>query len=114
MVYSRQSLRLAVRIIFLILEAKIAFDFDPKTCLIEKSIASLVSVYIGIDLGTPLRYALHGGFAVLMILANILMNRFFVLSMKQNGAAKATVYNFAVNYVASLVFGYLFFNEIIS
>ena len=103
-----------VSFICLIVVAKIAFDFDPKTCFIEKSLASFVFLYTGMDLGQYLGYALHGGFAVLMILANVLMNRFFVLSMKQHGAAKATVYNFAVNYLASLAFGYLFFNEIIS
>ena len=49
-----------------------------------------------------------------MILANILMIRFYVLSMQVNGAAKATVYNFAVNYLASILFGYLFFAEAIT
>ena len=51
---------------------------------------------------------------VAMILANILMYRFYILSMHENGAAKATVFNFVVNYFASLVFGYLFFSEIIT
>ncbi len=30
------------------------------------------------------------------------MLRFYVKSMHENGAAKATVYNFAVNYLASV------------
>ena len=51
---------------------------------------------------------------IAMILANILMYRFYILSMHENGAAKATVFNFVVNYFASLVFGYLFFSEIIT
>ena len=46
-----------------------------------------------------------------MILSNVLMMRFYVLSMHENGAAKATVYNFVVNYFASICFGALFFGE---
>ena len=49
-----------------------------------------------------------------MILANILMIRFYVLSMQTNGAAKATVFNFAVNYLASIIFGYILFEEAIT
>ena len=36
-------------------------------------------------------FAVHGVFILLMICANILMLRFYVLSMQENGAAKATV-----------------------
>ena len=49
-----------------------------------------------------------------MILANVLMMRFYVLSMHENGAAKATVYNFVVNYVASIVIGAAVFGEQVS
>ena len=49
-----------------------------------------------------------------MIVANILMFRFYVLSMHENGAAKATVFNFVVNYFASILFGAMFFSEVIS
>ena len=53
-------------------------------------------------------------FIVGMILSNVLMMRFYVLSMHENGAAKATVYNFVVNYFASIFFGAIFFGERIS
>mmetsp|Transcript_7122 Transcript_7122/g.5093 ORF Transcript_7122/g.5093 Transcript_7122/m.5093 type:complete len:98 (+) Transcript_7122:189-482(+) len=53
-------------------------------------------------------------FIILMLCSNALMMRFYILSMHQNGAAKATVYNFAVNYLASILFGDLFFGEHIS
>ena len=46
-----------------------------------------------------------------MILSNVLMMRFYILSMHENGAAKATVYNFVVNYFASICFGALLFGE---
>ena len=50
-------------------------------------------------------YLLHGVFLVLLVCANILMLRFYVLSMQQCGAAKATVQNFCVQFLASLVLG---------
>ena len=37
-----------------------------------------------------------------------------MLSMQENGAAKATVQNFSVQYLASIAFGWLFFNEIVT
>ena len=46
-----------------------------------------------------------------MLLANALMLKYYVRSMHENGAAKATVYNFAVNYLSSILFGALFFQE---
>lgn len=46
-----------------------------------------------------------------MLLSNGLMLRFYMRSMHENGAAKATVYNFAVNYLSSIAFGALFFDE---
>ena len=49
-----------------------------------------------------------------MLCANVLMLRFYVLSMQENGAAKATVNNFAVNFVASIIFGWLFFAETVT
>jgi hypothetical protein len=49
-----------------------------------------------------------------MLLSNALMLKFYVLSMHENGAAKATVYNFAINYLSSLTFGAVFFNEVIT
>ena len=49
-----------------------------------------------------------------MIIANILMIRYFVLSMQENGAAKATVQNFAVNYLASVFIGWYLFKEVIT
>lgn len=49
-----------------------------------------------------LRYILNAAFIVLMLLSNGLMMKYFVMSMHENGAAKATVYNFVINYIASV------------
>jgi len=49
-----------------------------------------------------------------MLLSNALMLKFYVLSMHANGAAKATVYNFAINYLSSIALGALVFGEGIS
>ena len=51
-----------------------------------------------------LTYLLHALAIGLMLISNALMLKFFVQSMHENGAAKATVYNFAINYVASVSF----------
>ena len=59
-------------------------------------------------------YPVHAAAIGAMILSNILMFRFYVLSMQENGAAKATVFNFVVNYIASLFFGAVFFSEVIT
>ena len=59
-------------------------------------------------------YGMHAAFIVFMLCANVLMLRFYVLSMQENGAAKATVQNFAVNYLSSILFGWLFFAELIT
>ena len=49
-----------------------------------------------------------------MLLCKMFMYRFYILSMHENGAAKATVYNFTVNYCASLFLGAVLFNEAVS
>ena len=58
-----------------------------------------------------LKPLLHGLFIVLMLASNALMLKFYVLSMHVNGAAKATVYNFAINYLSSLALGATVFGE---
>jgi len=60
---------------------------------------------------TPL---LHLLFITLMLLSNALMLKFYVLSMHENGAAKATVYNFAINYLSSIALGAVVFGEQVS
>ena len=37
-----------------------------------------------------------------MLTANALMLRFYMKAMQEHGAAKATVYNFAINYLSSV------------
>jgi len=39
------------------------------------------------------------------------MYRYYVASMQEHGAAKATVYNFVVTCLGSYLWGYLVFNE---
>ena len=43
-----------------------------------------------------------------------MMYTYYMKSTQENGAAKATVYNFAVNYLGSIIFGFAFFNEIVT
>lgn len=45
------------------------------------------------------------------VLLNILMLRFFAQSMGLYGASKATVYNFAITYIESILIGNLIFSE---
>ncbi len=61
-----------------------------------------------------LKPLLHTVFIVLMLLSNALMLKFYVMSMHENGAAKATVYNFAINYLSSLFLGATVFGEHVS
>ena len=58
-----------------------------------------------------LKYGLHGVFMVMAVTVSGLMYTYYLRSMHENGAAKATVYNFAVNYVGSIIFGALIFDE---
>ena len=51
---------------------------------------------------TVAQYILHIVFIVLMLTANALMLRFYMKAMQEHGAAKATVYNFAINYLSSV------------
>ena len=99
--------------------AKVGFDFDQETSTVWKVIMPLVvdkkiEDSNGANNDELIAYAIHAVFIVLMICANILMLRFYVLSMQENGAAKATVQNFSVQYLASIAFGWLFFNEIVT
>ena len=57
------------------------------------------------------KYCLHGVFMASAVTVSGLMYTYYLRSMHENGAAKATVYNFAVNYVGSIIFGALIFNE---
>ena len=72
--------------------AKVGFDFDPLTSTVHNVLLPLVAP----NSGANIEYVVHAVFIVLMLCANILMLRFYVLSMQENGAAKATVQNFAV------------------
>ncbi len=87
---------------------KVGFNFTDGP--IETEFLPSLSKAIGTDSSLS-KYLLHGVFIVLMLLSNALMLRFYVSSMHENGAAKATVYNFAVNYLSSIAFGALLFGE---
>ena len=56
--------------------------------------------------------ACHGIFIGFTVLFNTIGLRFYAKSMAINGAANATVYNFWFAYIASLICGALFFNEV--
>lgn len=84
---------------------KIGFNFSPDQGLIATTIIPTLSL-------TPsFQYPLNALFIILMLLSNALMLKYFVYAMHENGAAKATVYNFAINYLSSIMFGWAFFGE---
>ena len=57
--------------------AKVGFDFDHETSTVHNVLIPLV----GMGTGEKIEYGIHIVFIVLMICANILMLRFYVLSM---------------------------------
>ena len=61
-----------------------------------------------------LKCILHLLVMILTLVNSGMMYTYYIKSMKVNGAAIATVYNFAINYVGSIVLGALFFNELIT
>ena len=71
----------------------------------------------GLDLPIPkeylflVKYLLHLAFILVALTSSGLMYTYYIKSMHENGAAKATVYNFAVNYIGSVVFGAALFGE---
>lgn len=84
--------------------AKIGFNFGEDGT-IDKLITPALNQSLfseSSQIVTLLKYPLHLIFIVLMLLSNGLMLRFYVKSMHENGAAKATVYNFAINYLSSV------------
>ena len=86
---------------------KYGFNFDP-----DGPLPTLLKTYIPSNDSPPhLLYLLHALAIALMLLSNALMLKFYVKSMHSNGAAKATVYNFAVNYLGSMVLGAIVFGE---
>ena len=91
---------------------KFGFAFGEDGA-ITKTILPLVSSFIPIPHSTLIT-TLHVVFIVLMLLSNALMLKFYVLSMHENGAAKATVYNFAINYLSSIALGAMVFGEQVS
>ena len=83
----------------------------------DSPIASSLSPYLHSTLPIPpdaVTPLLHLVFITLMLLSNALMLKFYVLSMHENGAAKATVYNFAINYLSSIALGAMVFGEHVS
>jgi len=88
---------------------KFGFNFDS-----EGPIESQIMPYLANFKVPYLSVVLHALFIIMMFLSNALMLKFYVKSMHENGAAKATVYNFAINYLSSLILGTIFFNETIS
>ena len=85
--------------------AKVGFNFGT-----DGQISSYVENY-RFEGNTKLiaYFALHGIFIGITILLNTIGLRFYAKSMAVNGAANATVYNFWFAYIASLIWGALFF-----
>ena len=90
---------------------KVGFNFGAEGTIssvfmpvILKSTSHSFSGYDGY-----LKILLHVLFIGLMLFSNALMLRFYVKSMQENGAAIATVYNFAINYLSSIALGSFLF-----
>lgn len=84
--------------------AKVGFNFGDDGTISSLIIPELKksTPFVPEDYLTYVKYLLHVIFIVIVIVVNGLMLRFYVKSMHENGAAKATVYNFAVNYLSSV------------
>eukprot|EP00347_Sterkiella_histriomuscorum_P013980 403362625 len=101
---------------FAAMAAKVGFNFGDDGTISTLFVPYIKqnSSFLSDDHLVYLKYLLHVIFIVIVIVVNGLMLRFYVKSMHENGAAKATVYNFAVNYLSSIAFGFLFFNELVN
>ena len=78
--------------------AKVGFNFYEDG-IVHSQIMPLLSKEA---LSILNEYVINAVFIVLMLASNALMLKFYVKSMHVVGAAKATVYNFAINYVSSV------------
>ena len=58
-----------------------------------------------------LRIVLHLILAVAAISITGMMHFYFAKSMNEYGAAKATVYNFSINFIGTIFFGWSVFGE---
>ena len=102
---------------------KVAFSFGADGPISSHAVPFLASAVFKLVAATPanqrnvvsfLKLLVHGLVMVATLLNSGLMYTYYIKSMKVNGAAKATVYNFAINYVGSIILGGLFFNELIT
>lgn len=83
------------KIIFL---AKLAFDTSENAILL-KIMEKIFSNFEGKIAFIWIFRILFGAFAITF---NILMIKFYIQSMTQNGATKATIFNFAFNFLLTV------------
>ena len=63
----------------------------------------------GVEILLILKIVTHILLMVIGVTTSGLMYAYYMASMQENGAARATVYNFCVNFIGSIIFGALFF-----
>ena len=98
---------------------KVAFSFSSDGPISSYLLPNLENKFPEITdkniFGTPLllilKIALHILLMVIGVTTSGLMYTYYMASMQENGAARATVYNFCVNFIGSIIFGAIFFQE---
>ena len=93
---------------------KVGFGFGEDGTVDTVLVPYVRSMYEIDPYALYVKYLIHICCMGIAITTSGLMYTYYVKSMQENGAAKATVYNFAVNYIGSIVFGFLFFNELVT
>ena len=93
---------------------KVGFGFSEDGTVDQVIVPYIKTLYEIEPYALYVKIAIHICCMCIAITTSGLMYTYYVKSMQENGAAKATVYNFAVNYIGSIVFGFLFFNELVT
>jgi hypothetical protein len=81
--------------------AKIGFNFGDEGTINSYFLPMLQKYILFQNTNIP-KYLLHVVFISLILFTNAMMLKYYVKSMAENGAAKATVYNFVISYVGSV------------
>ena len=91
---------------------KIAFSFGDDG-FVDKNLMPYCKSYL--EESSPyiivVKALLHILFMTIAVTNSGLMYTYYIKSININGAAKATVYNFAINYIGTIIFGFVVFHE---
>ena len=93
---------------------KIAFSFGKDGVIDQQVMPYVVPILQDETYILIIKGIIHLMFMALAVTNSGLMYTYYIKSMQINGAAKATVYNFAINYIGSIIFGFMFFAEAVT